>query len=246
MTRGVGQIVRFNWPFYASAAACACVAAALTVSRSLPLPGRFGVTAVGAAATFWMVASLVASWIVYDRSPLTRWHWIRGAVERDPRVWINVTAGFDQSTRALQSLFGAATGRVLDVFDSNAMTAPSIGRARSLARDSPIERADFRRLPCASGTIGAAFLLLSAHELRRAADRDALFGELRRIIAPDGTVLVAEHLRDLANVIAFGPGALHFHSRRTWLRAFSRGRFAIASEFSITPFVRVFVLRRLQ
>jgi len=43
----------------------------------------------------------------------------------------------------------------------------------------------------------------------------------------------------------FGPGALHFHSRRTWTRCFSRTRFDIHAEFPITPFVRVFVLRRL-
>jgi len=52
-------------------------------------------------------------------------------------------------------------------------------------------------------------------------------------------------LRAVVNFLAFGPGFLHFHSRRTWARCFSRTRFDIHREFPITPFVRVFVLRRL-
>ena len=104
---------------------------------------------------------------------------------------------------------------------------------------------DFRHLPVPNGTIEAALLLLSAHELRTDEARIALFTELRRVLGPGGRVVVAEHLRDAANFLAFGPGFLHFHSRRTWTRCFARTRFDIHAEFPITPFVRVFVLRRL-
>jgi SAM-dependent methyltransferase len=98
-------------------------------------------------------------------------------------------------------------------------------------------------LPAAAGTIDAVVLPLSAHELRTAAARRALFGEIRRVLAPGGRVVVVEHLRNLANVAAFGPGALHFHSRRTWAQCFSEAAFVVCREFPITPFVRVFVLR---
>ena len=67
------QIVRFNWPFYAAAAAT-CAAAPLVVPR---LPAVWWIRApayVGAGLVgMWLVASLVASWIVYDRSRLLRW-----------------------------------------------------------------------------------------------------------------------------------------------------------------------------
>jgi SAM-dependent methyltransferase len=126
------------------------------------------------------------------------------------------------------------------------MTEPSIAVARQLARNAvPAEPADYRHLPLPKGTIDAALLLLSAHELRSEAARSALFAELRRVLGPGGRVVVAEHLRDWTNFLAFGPGFLHFHSRRTWLRCFSRHRFDVHREFSITPFVRIFVLRRL-
>ena len=78
------------------------------------------------------------------------------------------------------------------------------------------EHVDYHRLPIPTGTVEAALLLLSAHELRTDAARLALFTELRRVLGPGGRVVVAEHLRDAANFLAFGPGFLHFHSRRTW------------------------------
>ena len=254
MTRGVRQIVRFNWPFYV--AALLSIVAVSGVAGRLPLPAgaRAALYAATALSAFWIAGSLVASWIVYDRSDLMRWTWIGRALDRTPATWINIHAGLDESTEALRSLFTAGRGRVFDIFDATEMTEPSIARARASSRtwppasgglhDEPSEPADYRDLPVPTGTVDAALLLLSAHELRTDQARGALFDELRRVLAPAGRVVVAEHLRDWANFAAFGPGFLHFHSRGAWLRAFARARLAIQSEFAITPFVRVFVLRR--
>jgi SAM-dependent methyltransferase len=259
MTRGLRQIVRLNWPFYA--AAVAVVAIAPPVIQRLPVAGwiRMPMYAAAGLVAVWLAASLAASWIVYDRSRLMQWDWVLQALGFDPGSWINIHAGLDESSPALRALFREARGRVFDIFDPVRMTEPSIARARLRSlrerrrgRAVPAgtnaeeaERADFRRLPVATGTVDAALLLLSAHELRTDEARTALFTELRRVLGPGGRIVIAEHLRDWANFAAFGPGFLHFHSRRTWTRCFARTRFDIHSEFRITPFVRVFVLRRL-
>jgi hypothetical protein len=49
-------------------------------------------------------------------------------------------------------------------------------------------------------------------------------------------------LRDLPNFLCFGAAAFHFLSRRTWLRSFRDGGLVLDREFSITPFMRAFVL----
>jgi SAM-dependent methyltransferase len=246
MTRGVRQIVRLNWPFYAAAVAVVMVAPAIIHRLPVATWIRLPMYAATGLVAMWLVASLAASWIVYDRSRLMQWDWVLQALGFHPSSWINLHAGLDESTPALRAMFKDSGGRVFDIFDPERMTEPSIIRARMVAQNvvEP-ERADFRHLPVPTGSIDAALLLLSAHELRTDEARTALFTELRRVLGPGGRVVVAEHLRDAANFLAFGPGFLHFHSRRTWTRCFSRTRFDIHSEFPITPFVRVFVLRRL-
>ncbi|HEX6462873.1 MAG TPA: methyltransferase domain-containing protein [Vicinamibacterales bacterium] len=240
------KIVQFNWPFYAAAVATAIGVPSIAARLALIWPIRAVMYAGTVLVVMWIVASVAASWIVYDWSRLMEWDWMLQALGFSPKSWINLHAGYDPSTPALRKVFKDADGRVFDIFDPKEMTEPSIRQARRLARNAvAADAVDFHHLPVPTGTIDVATLLLSAHELRSEQARSALFTELRRILGPGGRVVVAEHLRDWANFLAFGPGCFHFHSRRTWTRCFSRHRFDIHREFSITPFVRVFVLRRL-
>ena len=87
-------------------------------------------------------------------------------------------------------------------------------------------------------------LYFAAHELRRADAREAFFRELARVVAPGGSVLLVEHLRDLANAAAFGPGALHFLPRNEWLRLAALSRLRVSRETKLTPFVSAFFLER--
>src|SRR5438128_2323755 len=146
--RGVRQIVRFNWPFYLVAALTVFAAAMLIGRLPLGTSVRAVLYTATALATFWIAGSLIASWIVYDRSDLMRWTWIGRALAHTPGAWINIHAGLDESTPALQAIFSGTRGRVFDIFDPVEMTESSIARARRRARPGvPPEIAGYRCLP---------------------------------------------------------------------------------------------------
>jgi hypothetical protein len=242
---GTWRIVRFNWPRYALALAIVATSASAT---ALPLPraARMTLWAGASLAIFWSIMSVIGAYLVYDRSDLYQWRWLREVLEEMPTRWINIHAGVDSiGRRMLHELFPAATGAIVDIYDPTVMTEASIARVQGQWQPDPrTVYGRYDHLPMASAEADLALLLLSAHELRTSEAREALFGELRRIIRPNGTVVLVEHLRDLANFIAFGPGAFHFFSRRTWMEAIRAGSFAVADEVRFTRLVHAFLLRR--
>ena len=242
---GVGQIIRFNRRFYLAGAATLAVGVPAVLFLALP-PWLQDVGFGGLAlVAFWMVMSLAASHWVYDRSIITRWTWIARHLPEAPLRWANIHAGLDESSPALKKLFPGTQGEILDIFDPTEMTEASIAEARRHAgNELEATIADLRRLPLAGNQYDALFLIFAAHEIRHPDTRRQFFTELKRALKPGGRVLIVEHLRDWKNFIAYGPGCFHFQSRATWHRAAADSELAIEKDFGITPFVRIFVLRK--
>ena len=242
---GVLQIVRFNWPAYV--AAVGLCGLGMTGLAVFPLPGRLRWLAwiMFAGTAYWTLASLLASHWIYDRSRIYEWTWIKEALPGPPQRWASIHAGLDESSTALKQMFPTSEGVILDMFDPAEMTEPSISRARAVTRSPvPARKADLRNLPFQGAWLDAVFLIFAAHEIREPASRLVFFQELRRVLKPGGVVLLVEHLRDLPNFLAFGPGFVHFQQRSAWSKAADNAGFGIEDEFGITPFVRVLLLRK--
>lgn len=237
---GVLQIIRYNWSLYVLTffAAMSCIAAGeLVRSRAARAIAPLGVILI-----CWMAISLLASHYIYDRSKLYDFRWMLDRLPRQPNTWMNIHCGLDQSSHLLLSLFPNAERQILDIFDPSEMTEPSIARARrNNAAPTETFTANFRALPASSGSCDAVFLIFAAHEIRKRSSRCEFFAEIARVLSARGTVVMIEHLRDLPNLAAFGPGFLHFQSRREWINLAASADLALVNEFSITPFVRVFL-----
>jgi SAM-dependent methyltransferase len=242
--QGVGEVFRFNWPRYLVAAVVICGSLfALQILR-LPSPLRMGCYFGIGLVAWWSTASLVASYWVYDGSSLMQWEWIKRELPTPPNRWLNIHAGLDESTPQFREFWPNAFGQTVDIFAPTEMTERSIARARANATaQSPIVKYD--SLPYGQKEFDSVFILFAAHELRQPVARRAFFNEVRRILAPAGRAVLVEHLRDAANFSIYGPGFLHFHLKKTWLADLAAANLEVHREFPFTPFVRVFILKKL-
>jgi SAM-dependent methyltransferase len=243
--QGVAQILHFNWRMYL--ATVAATAAALVAWPLLPVAGRVFVPVAVVPVLFWMVASLAVSHYVYDMFPLYDLHWMERALAAAPRRWINIHAGWDETSELLKAIFPDAVGEAVDLFDPRVMTEPSIRQARRASRAAiPTTPARYDALPFENGTVDTAFVIFAAHELRRRDQRVKFFAQVARVLTSRGECLVVEHARDRWNFLAFGPGFLHFFSQREWRQVARQAGLDVKREFAMTRFVHVFILRRAQ
>jgi hypothetical protein len=241
---GVRQILRFNRPLFLVAAAVEIAGAALLAGGLVPAGWRLLLAAVLALAAFWAGATLAVAHGVYDRSGFYSFGWLP-ALPRGLGRWINVHAGFDQTTDPLRAAFPHACGIAIDLFDPAVMTEKSIRRARRTAAPVAGTRAGrFDAWPVDDAEADAVFLFFAAHELRTPAQRAALFAEAQRALDSGGAVVMVEHLRGAANLAAFGPGAFHFHPRSAWIAAADAAGLLLEREFPITPFATCMVWRK--
>lgn len=243
--RGLTRILRYNARFFLLAALLALSLGFAAWSGAPPRWASAAAVLFASLILASMAMALAVSHYVYDRSPLMRWEWLSARLTPPPGRWTVIHAGLDDASPVLRGLFPGARGRALDIFDPQEMTEPSIAAARRIeSPPEPSPRATSFDLPFGAGSLDLVVLCFVAHELRRRSSRERLFAELRRTVAPEGRVVVVEHMRDLPNLLAFGLGAFHFLPRREWLALSVESGLQVREEARLTPFVRAFFLAR--
>jgi len=235
---GVVKILRFNLPWYLAGAGI-LVAGTGALLCGAPAWSRMLAVACMAGTGYWLAASLLVSWLVYDRSSLAQGAWLDG-VDADGSIAI-FHAGQDEASAHVFSRMPGLPFRVFDFHLPGKKWSGSLDRARALMR-GPAESIAIDSIPIRTGALALGLLVFSAHELRSAEERIALFRELARAAGSTGRIRVVEHLRDAWNFLAYGPGVFHFLSRRAWLHTFASAGWRVAVERECTPFVRIFEL----
>jgi SAM-dependent methyltransferase len=240
---GVLKIVRFNWPWYVLAGGvtlAAIICFSFGVFRGLWMAA---VVAGFILADLWLLSSLAVSHYVYDRSGVSRGAWLDGVDASKVKRAAIFHAGHDEASATVARRLPSADCGVFDFYDESRNGTASLKRARALAghRDAQIVSG---KIPLTEETLDLGMVVFAAHEIRDDAERAALFREINRVLAPSGRIIVVEHLRDVWNFLAYGPGAFHFLSRQTWRRSFSRGGFKLMRESRCSVFVRVFELQK--
>lgn len=241
--QGVLNIVRFNWHFYALSLGAVLVLAALCVWLNEPFRLFAAVLLIGIVLT--NLITLLVSFYVYDLSDLYKLNWLNKLKTKEKDEIVNINAGFDETSELLQEKFKDARMTVFDFYDPTKHTEISIERARKAYPPYPnTHRVTTAQLPLADDFADKVFAVLSAHEIRNGEERRQFFAEIKRVLKPDGQIIVTEHLRDTANFLAYSIGFFHFHSKRTWLETFDSAGLKVSWEIKITPFITIFILEK--
>lgn len=241
--QGLRNVVRFNWPYYGASAAALIVFGLIAVFST----GRERWIAIAGLVISVLapLISLIVTIYVYDLSGFYELKWLDSFSVPNFGKVLNINAGFDETSELLTKKFPEAELTACDFYDPHRHTEKSIARARRAYPPFEGTKAiTTSELPFETGSIDAAFAIMSVHEIRDAAERESFFREVHRTLTNDGKLIVVEHLRDPANVLAYTFGAWHFHSRPEWLKDFKNTGFALKQEKKLTPFVTAFFLEK--
>ncbi|GAA1671976.1 hypothetical protein GCM10009765_21710 [Fodinicola feengrottensis] len=232
---GVRQILRFNWPKFLLSG----VLVGLALMLPFPQPWRLFVQGAALIGAAWVTVGILLCWLVYDVSRLYDWSWVFVVLPNKPSRYAVLNTGLDEISGRLAELLPGSEATLFDLYDSTGRDG-SIRRARNLVTPpDAMMRATPDQLPAQDGCFDAVFVAFAAHELRNPSDRRALYGEISRTLRPGGRLVLVEHCRDAANILAYGPGAWHFYPRAEWLRLAAGARLTLVAEGAKTPLVRV-------
>ncbi len=241
--QGVLNIVRFNWHFYV------CVLIVL-------FSGYFISIYFGGFVQYWInlfvgllfivvLVSLLVSYYVYDLSDLYTLDWLSKTPVKEKYKIVNINAGFDETSSLIKNKYVDSELIMLDFYDPSKHTEVSIKRAR-IAYPSTLNtiKVQTDNIGLEDNSQDKILVILSAHEIRDRDERISFFKELSRVVKPNGEIIVAEHLRDVANFFAYNIGFFHFLSKKEWLKTFSFSGLSNVKEIKITPFITTFILQR--
>ena len=88
------------------------------------------------------------------------------------------------------------------------------------------------------------YLIFAAHEIRDEKERDIFFQEVKRVLKPDGQIIITEHLRDFSNFMAYTIGFFHFMPKKNWEKNFRSAGLSCVNKVKSTPFVTTFILEK--
>jgi ubiquinone/menaquinone biosynthesis C-methylase UbiE len=239
--QGVGNIIRFNWHYYALSALL--VVFIFIIQRYFAFSVTGNILAILIICT--TIISLAVSAYIYDFSDLYKLSWLNDLKHSENEKIININAGFDETSSLIKSKFENCELFVADFYDPQKHTEISIKRARSAYPPFPnTQQISTTHLPIKDNSTDKVFTIFSAHEIRNQAERIAFFKELNRVLKPSGQVMVTEHLRDTPNFLAYNIGFFHFYSRATWVTIFRLAGLTVSKEIKTTPFITTFILQK--
>ena len=238
---GVWNIIRFNRRFFILAITLLAILYSLAYSFAYLNKYLLAITII---LSLLVITPLLVSWYVYDLSPLYHLNWI-GANAKHNNTILNINAGFDEITPVLKQKYKEPIIYILDFYNPDKHTEPSIERARKIFPPAKTTiKVSTSFLPFEDCKADYIYLFLAAHEIRDEQERIAFFKELSRVLKPSGCIYVTEHLRNIPNFAAYTIGFFHFYSEHAWLKTFKSSGLILKEQIKNNCFISTFILTK--
>ncbi len=148
-----------------------------------------------------------------------------------------------ETSALIAKRYPAAHLRVLDFYNPTLHTEVSVRRARQAYPPYPgTEVTNTNSLALAEHSTDLILGLFSFHEIRDRQERIIFLSQLRQALTAKGTIVLAEHLRDIPNALAYTIGCFHFLTAREWQASFAAAGLRVKQQTSVTPFITIFTL----
>ncbi|MGU3376486.1 class I SAM-dependent methyltransferase [Chryseobacterium sp. M5A1_1a] len=193
-----------------------------------------------------IIASLTASYLLYDRSDLyelsdlestINWSKIENAVL--------IHASFDPLSRKLEEKYSHVKVAVCDIYGNRHEHESGIEVSKKTFPPNPKEiKISVDALPFEDESQNVILAVTALHEVLDHKKRVLFFKEAKRILKKGGVIIVSEQFRDTTNFIFFNIGAFHFLSWKQWKNSISPSGLKIVRNKKITPFANMLVIKK--
>lgn len=196
---------------------------------------------------YFFLASLWAAHKQFDRSGLRPHHVLfdLGQIRaRDHFVYIDLGL----RRRALGLSRRLTTGRVhvVDIYNPLWTTSPALARGRRRAPAAPDDprliwhTGQVNLFPLPDNSVPFVIVCQVASEFWQHGDRLALLQEARRILKPNGRLLLAERVRTNMNWLVMGPGAANLEPAVYWRTLLTKAGFQVRKELDLQGIVHCY------
>jgi len=241
--QGLTNIIRFNWHFYV--VAFGVIVLALAGGTVLNGVATSICIVVALCVITPTVISLIVSYIVYDRSNLYKFLWLDDLNEHAIQKIVNIHSGFDETSGILRVKYPDADLQVFDFYNPERHTEISIERARkAYPQFEGTSKITTNALPLEPHSVDVIFNIFALHEIRDHEERNIFLKQQKESLKSDGKIILVEHLRDIANFLAYNIGFFHFLPQVVWESNFRYAQLVTERKFQVTPFVTIFILKK--
>ena len=189
---------------------------------------------------YFLLASLWLAHWQFDRSGLRPHRVLFDMAQLKPTDhFVYIDVGLRRRPLALAHQITTGHLTVIDIYNPQWTPSRSLARWRSRIRPPVADprltwlSGNFDLLPLPDSTISVVILCQIASELWQDGDRVTLLREVKRILAPDGRLYVAEKVRSQTTWLTAGPAALTVPTSDYWRQLLRQSGFHVRQEKSL-------------